>query len=104
MHARCRGRKIACKCAEQSRLEFARTDSRQAAPFHPILTSAHWPVWKWQAVILRATVAGMTTDQARQLMQEWTTSPALRGHMEAVAACMGAYAQKLEPDNIDRWI
>jgi predicted hydrolase (HD superfamily) len=37
-------------------------------------------------------------------MQEWTSSPALRGHMEAVAACMGAYAQKIQPDEVDRWI
>src|SRR5215207_8885756 len=46
----------------------------------------------------------MTTDHARQLMHEWTASPALRGHMEAVAACMGAYAEKLQPDQRDRWI
>lgn len=46
----------------------------------------------------------MTIDQARQLMYEWTPSPALRIHMEAVAACMGAYAQKLQPDQKDRWI
>lgn len=46
----------------------------------------------------------MNTDQARELMHEWTASPALRGHMEAVAACMGAYAEKLEPDQVDRWI
>ena len=46
----------------------------------------------------------MTTDEARQLMHEWTASPALRGHMEAVAACMGAYAEKLQPDQTDRWI
>ena len=37
-------------------------------------------------------------------MHEWTASPALRGHMEAVAACMGAYATKLQPDQVDRWI
>jgi predicted hydrolase (HD superfamily) len=37
-------------------------------------------------------------------MHEWTTSPALRGHMEAVAACMSAYADKLQPDERDRWI
>jgi len=37
-------------------------------------------------------------------MDEWTASPALRGHMEAVAACMGAYAQKLAPDQVDRWV
>ena len=37
-------------------------------------------------------------------MHEWTASPALRGHMEAVAACMGAYAEQLQPDQKDRWI
>src|SRR5512145_179926 len=37
-------------------------------------------------------------------MQEWTQSPALRQHMEAVAACMGAYAGKLDPAQLDRWV
>jgi predicted hydrolase (HD superfamily) len=46
----------------------------------------------------------MTPEQARTLMNEWTTSPALRVHMEAVAACMGAYAEKFEPDQKDRWV
>jgi len=46
----------------------------------------------------------MTIDEARELMHEWTQSPALRVHMEAVAACMGAYADRLEPDHKDRWI
>jgi putative nucleotidyltransferase with HDIG domain len=46
----------------------------------------------------------MTIDQARSLMQEWVGSPALRTHMEAVAACMGFYAGKLEPAQEDRWI
>jgi predicted hydrolase (HD superfamily) len=46
----------------------------------------------------------MTIDAARRLMEEWTQSPALRVHMECVAACMGAYAEKLEPDQKDRWI
>ncbi len=46
----------------------------------------------------------MTIDEARKLMNEWTTSPALRIHMEAVAACMGAYADQLEPSQRDRWI
>ena len=40
----------------------------------------------------------MTVDEAPQLMHEWTQSPALRVHMESVAACMGAYAEKLGPD------
>jgi predicted hydrolase (HD superfamily) len=46
----------------------------------------------------------MTVDEARRLMNEWTQSPALRVHMEAVAACMGAYAEKLAPDQKDRWV
>ena len=46
----------------------------------------------------------MTPDEARDLMHEWTPSPALRVHMEAVAACMGAYAQRLDPDHADDWV
>ena len=46
----------------------------------------------------------MTVDEARRLMEEWTQSPALRVHMEAVAACMGAYADKLASDQRDRWV
>jgi predicted hydrolase (HD superfamily) len=46
----------------------------------------------------------MTIDEARALMNQWTSSPALRVHMECVAACMGAYAGKLQPDQKDRWI
>ncbi len=46
----------------------------------------------------------MTIEEARALMEEWTESPALRIHMEAVAACMGAYASRLEPDGHDRWV
>jgi putative nucleotidyltransferase with HDIG domain len=37
-------------------------------------------------------------------MNEWTPSAALRIHMECVAACMGAYADKLDPSQKDRWI
>ncbi|HVZ94642.1 MAG TPA: HD domain-containing protein [Phycisphaerales bacterium] len=46
----------------------------------------------------------MTADEARSLMHEWVASPALRGHMEAVAACMGWYASKLEPGARETWI
>jgi putative nucleotidyltransferase with HDIG domain len=46
----------------------------------------------------------MTVDEARRVMNEWTQSPALRVHMEAVAACMGAYADRLAPDQRDRWV
>jgi len=45
----------------------------------------------------------MTTDQARELMHQWIANPALRVHMECVAACMGAYAQKSEPAHVERW-
>ena len=37
-------------------------------------------------------------------MNEWTQSLALRVHMECVAACMGAYAENLQPDQKDRWV
>ena len=45
----------------------------------------------------------MTLDQARSLVHEWIANPALRVHAECVAACMGAYAEKLQPDQKDRW-
>jgi len=45
----------------------------------------------------------MTPSQARALMESWVQNPALRVHMEAVAACMAAYAQRLEPEHIDQW-
>ncbi len=48
--------------------------------------------------------SAMTTEEARALMEQWTQSPALRVHMEAVAACMGAYAETLDPNQRDRWI
>jgi len=46
----------------------------------------------------------LSIDQARHLMHEWVASPALRVHMECVAACMAAYARELEPASVDRWI
>ncbi len=46
----------------------------------------------------------MTVDEARTLMHEWTKSEALRTHMECVAACMGAYAARLELEQRDRWV
>ena len=45
----------------------------------------------------------MTPDQARELMHQWVESASLRGHMEAVAACMAAYAAVLAPSELDRW-
>ncbi len=46
----------------------------------------------------------MTVDEARALMEEWTQSLALRNHMECVAVCMAAYAEKYEPAQRDRWV
>jgi len=46
----------------------------------------------------------MNVDEARALMREWTESESLRTHMEAVAACMGAYAELLAPEEADRWV
>ena len=46
----------------------------------------------------------MSPDDARNLMHQWTCSPALRTHMEAVAACMAACADLYEPDQRNRWI
>jgi putative nucleotidyltransferase with HDIG domain len=45
----------------------------------------------------------MTLNEARSLMESWVASPALRVHMEAVAACMGAYAQRLAPQSAEQW-
>ena len=45
----------------------------------------------------------MTTDEARNLMHQWISNPALRVHMACVAACMAAYAQKTEPEQVERW-
>src|SRR5688572_15035078 len=46
----------------------------------------------------------MTPESARALMHEWTASPALRMHMECVAACMAEYAGVLDPSQADRWV
>lgn len=37
-------------------------------------------------------------------MHEWVASESLRAHMEAVAACMEAYANRLAPDQTHRWV
>ena len=50
--------------------------------------------------------SGMNIDQARTLMHEWTTSEALRVHMECVALCTAAYAAKYHADDAaqrERW-
>jgi predicted hydrolase (HD superfamily) len=49
-------------------------------------------------------LTAMEVEQARALMEAWVASPALRIHMEAVAACMGAYAGKLDPAQASRWV
>ncbi len=45
----------------------------------------------------------MTFDEARALMHEWVSSDALRVHMEAVSVCVGAYAERLDPGDAERW-
>ena len=45
----------------------------------------------------------MNLDDARRLLHEWVQNPALRTHMECVAACMGAYADQHQPDQRERW-
>lgn len=46
----------------------------------------------------------ISVGEARSLMEDWVENPALRVHMESVASCMQAYANKLAPDEVDRWI
>jgi predicted hydrolase (HD superfamily) len=46
----------------------------------------------------------MTLDDARVLLHEWVGNPALRTHMECVALCMGAYADRQEPAQRERWM
>ncbi len=45
----------------------------------------------------------MTVETAIELMHTWVESPALRQHMECVAACMTGYARKVAPDQADHW-
>jgi predicted hydrolase (HD superfamily) len=45
----------------------------------------------------------VTIDEARSLMHQWISNPALRVHMECVAACMAAYAAKVDPGQVERW-
>lgn len=46
----------------------------------------------------------MTLDEARAILHEWVANPALRHHMECVAACMGAYADLVAPGERERWM
>ena len=45
----------------------------------------------------------MMIDEARSLVHEWISNPALRVHAECVAGCMATYADKLAPDQKTRW-
>lgn len=45
----------------------------------------------------------MRLPDARVLMHEWVQNPALRVHMECEAACMGAYAKRLDAEHEERW-
>ena len=46
----------------------------------------------------------MTLDEARAILHEWVANPALRHHVECVAACMGAYADVVAPAERERWM
>lgn len=46
----------------------------------------------------------MQIDRARAILHEWVANPALRHHMECVAACMGAYADLVAPAERERWM
>ncbi len=46
----------------------------------------------------------MNLTDARAVLSEWVANPALRTHMECVAACMGAYAARVDPVNRERWM
>ncbi len=45
----------------------------------------------------------MQPADARALLHEWVANPALRHHMECVAACMAAYAREVAPADEARW-
>jgi predicted hydrolase (HD superfamily) len=45
----------------------------------------------------------MTLNEARALMNQWIANPALRTHAECAAACMGAYTDRVEPEQKERW-
>jgi predicted hydrolase (HD superfamily) len=46
----------------------------------------------------------MNLVDARAQLHAWVTNPALRHHMECVAACMGAYAAIVAPAERERWM
>ncbi|MBX3375526.1 MAG: hypothetical protein KF678_00810 [Phycisphaeraceae bacterium] len=45
----------------------------------------------------------MLSAAARELMHAWVGSESLRVHMECVGLCMRAYAERMSPDQADRW-
>jgi putative nucleotidyltransferase with HDIG domain len=49
------------------------------------------------------TTTPMTVEAARALMHEWVESDSLRGHMEAVAACMAHHARLHAPGEVEAW-
>jgi len=63
------------------------------------------------AVVRRRTIALMssldfpltTAHAAREVLREWISSDALRGHCEGVAACMEGHARRLAPSEVERW-
>jgi putative nucleotidyltransferase with HDIG domain len=46
----------------------------------------------------------MQSAEARAILHDWVANPALRHHMECVAACMGAYAELVAPAERERWV
>ena len=46
----------------------------------------------------------MNLVDARAPLHAWVANPALRHHMECVAACMGAYAAIVAPAERERWM
>ena len=52
----------------------------------------------------KAMNKAMNIANARNFMHEWVANPALRHHMETVAACMGAYADIVAPTERERWM
>lgn len=50
-----------------------------------------------------ALMDSVSLGTAREIMHEWTAGQGLRVHMEAVSACMAAYARILDPAGQERW-
>ncbi len=50
------------------------------------------------------STSDMTLTDARVLLHEWVSNPALRHHMESVAACMGSYAEIVQGADRAQWM